>query len=208
MKLFLASSFNETASLLVKKLGKSLKGKEVMFIDNASDVYTGEKWWVKKDRDAFLKLSCKVVDMDLRKISKEDFTKQIKKFAVIHFCGGSVLYLISLIKEKGFDKPIIDSVREDKNVYSGSSAGSIIVSKDLGLYKYDDEETERAKSMKDFSGLAIVDFIIIPHVTNKEFTKNNKTIAGHFLENKQPVIAINDSQVVWVEDKKLEILNV
>ena len=85
MKLFLASSLDRTVNLLSKKLSKSVKGKRVIFIDNAADNYKGDRWWIKSDKDAFVKIGCNIVEVDIRQISKKDFKLELEKSDIIHF---------------------------------------------------------------------------------------------------------------------------
>ena len=209
MKLFLSSS-TEALSLLSTKLPKKGKGAKVLFIANAADNISGDHWWVKADRDALIKLGCKINDIDLRNVSKADFTKMINSSDLIHFCGGSTLYLISTIKKVGVHTIISKAVRQGKIIYSGTSAGSMIAADDmkLKLCKYDDEEKELVKTMTDYSGLGLVNFLIIPHCNNNDFVESTKNMIGHLPENPAALILINDSQAVWVEDEKFEIVNV
>src|SRR3989339_90949 len=201
MKLFLASSFDKTAELLKSKI-KSLRCKKVIFIPNAGDNDKGDKWWIKTDRDAYLKLGCKVIDTDLRIVSKDAFTKLLKESDIIHFCGGSVIYLICLIKERGFDKLIVEYVKKDKIIYTGTSAGSMIVADDLTIDAYDPDEKEFVDRMKDNSGLGLVNFLIIPHTNSKDFAKGNSKMVSELpeIESCQSLIFIYDNQAVWVED--------
>ncbi|MEK7179988.1 MAG: Type 1 glutamine amidotransferase-like domain-containing protein [Patescibacteria group bacterium] len=205
MKLFLASSIDQTATLLKHKLPKS---KKVLFVANAADDSKSDKSWIKLDREAFIKLGCDLIEVDLRTISKEDFVKYLETSNIIHFCGGSVLYLISLIREKGFDKIIVEFVRKNKIVYSGSSAGSMIVAQDLALSAFDTGEEQFAAKMKDFSGLGLTDFLIIPHASNNEFAEGNRKIVEQLAKYSQPLIFLYDRQAIWVEDEKFEILSV
>lgn len=210
MKLFLASAFDKTANLLKKKIGKKIKGQQVIFIANASDNNTGDKWWVKTDREAFIKLGCQVKEIDLRNILKKDFIKLLKQSDVIHFCGGSVIYLICLLKEKGFDKLISKFVRNNKIIYTGTSAGSMIVAEDLTINSYDPEENEFVSRMKDNLGLGLVNFLIIPHANNKEMAHGNSLMVSELPEIKtnQPLIFIYDNQAVWVDDRQFEIISI
>ncbi len=207
MKLFLASASN-TLPLIASKLLGNGKGGKVIFIENASDNYSGDKWWIKADRDTFVTMGCDVVDVDLRKTDKEAFAMHLKDAAVIHFCGGSVLYLISLIRSQDLGETLIEVVKRGKILYSGTSAGSMIPSNDLGLLAFDDEDAEYAKKMTDFSGLGLVGFLTVPHTNNKDFAKSNIRMIEHLHENLQPLIFIDDTRAVWVEDGKLEILSV
>jgi len=207
MKLFLSSSFEKTAGLLESKIGRKIKGKKVIFIENASDNHTGDIWWIRTDREAFLKLGCDIVDTDLRNISKDDFTKLLKDSDIIHFCGGSVLYLINLIKEKGLKEIIVDAVKKNKIVYTGTSAGSMVVSTDLSLCAFDQDEKDEYKKKENYCGLALLNFLILPHSNNIDFTGANIKMVEKLSNFSQPVIFIYDNQAVFVEDDKFEILS-
>lgn len=206
MKLFLASALDKTAPLLAKKLPKTKKPRKVLFVENADDYSESDKSWIKLDREALVKLGFEIVETDLRTIPQEEFTKNLKTSDVIHFCGGSVLYLISLLRDKGFDKIIVEFVRKDKIIYSSSSAGSMIVAKDISLSAVDTGEEKFVSKMKDFSGLGLTNFLIIPHSGNAEFLEGNKKIIEQLPKYSQPLIFLYDNQVVWVEDDKVEFL--
>ena len=207
MKLFLASAFDQTATLLGPKLQEDLKGKKVIFIANPADSYEGDKWWVKIDRDAFIKLGCDIVEVDFRVISIEEFKKCLEESDIIHICGGSVFYTMLLLREKGFDKLITEFVRENKIIYSGTSAGSMIVSADLSLDTLDPDEKKFIDKTKDYSGLGLVDFLIMPHANNKDLADGNAETIKQLPKYSKSVIFLYDNQVVWVDDNKLEILS-
>jgi len=207
MKLFLASSFAQTSKLLEQKLQKPIKGKKIIFIANPADYSTGDKWWIKADRDAFIKLGCDVIDVDLRIISEKDLKKYLETSDIIHFCGGSVFYTILIIKERGFDKIIKEFVEKDKIIYSGTSAGSMIVSEDLSLDASDPEEKQAVEKLKDYFGLGLVNFLIVPHSNNKDFVEGNTEMIKLLPKYPVPTIFISDNQVVWVENNKFEILS-
>lgn len=208
MKLFLASSFDKTIKIFEKKLGTSISGKKVIFVANAADKHTTDTWWVRVDREAFVKHGCNLSEIDLRNISESDLEKLLNVSDIIHFCGGSVLYLLNLIKEKGLSNIIIDQVRKGKIIYSGTSAGSIIPALDLRLFNFDSEEKEYidVESIKDFSGLGLVNFLILPHTNNIDFVDANTVVVRHLPEFSQPALFLYDNQAVWVEGDKFEIV--
>lgn len=211
MRLFLASSFDKVTDLFLEKAGSDVRGKRVLFVENASDVYDGnpkcgEKWWVENDRKAFAELGCEITPLDLRKCSPEKFEGVLQDTAIVHFCGGSVLYLVSLLKEKKLDGTLSQCVQEGKVLYTGTSAGSMVVAKDLSLSRHDKEEELWSKGVKDFSGLAWTDFFIIPHINNAETVPGNKNIVEALPGYGYPVLFLSDTQAIWAEDKKLEVL--
>ena len=206
MKLFLASSLDETLHLLSPRLDKPVDENKVIFIANAADP-CNEHWWVDLDRKKFLDAGYKIIEIDLRNVSLEEFNKNLKNADIIHFCGGSVFYLQLLLKRGGFDDAIIKAVKGNQIIYTGTSAGSIIVSKSTGIYKYDPEEMKFLDKAYDFSGLGLVDFLIVPHCGKADFIEANKAVVEHLLEFPYPLIFLHDNHVVYVENEKLEILS-
>jgi dipeptidase E len=204
MKLFLASSLDKTAKLLSKST--DTKEKTVLFIANASDITEG-KWWVDADREAFKKIGCKINEIDLRSITKKDFSEELNNSDFIHFCGGSVLYLISLLRQKGFDKLIIDAIKKDEVIYTSSSAGSMIVAKDLSLCAFDMDEPDECKKKENYSGLDLVNFLILPHSNNKDFTDANLNMVKQLPNFAQPTIFLYDNQAVFVEGNTFKIVS-
>ena len=193
--------------LLFQRITKPAKEARVLFIDNAAEPFE-DKWGVTADREAFLRLGCNLVDIDLREISKGDFLLHIASADILHICGGSVLYLLSLIKQKGFDEVIISSVRDNKILYTGTSAGSIIVAPSVDLFMYDEEEADFAKKGMDFTGLGLGSFLILPHINNPEYVEGRKNMFAHLIEYSRPILLLHDSQAVWVEDKKFDLVSV
>lgn len=203
MKLFLASSLNKTISLLIQRIPKS--AKRVAFVANAADP-TDDPWWINLDREAFKKSGFEITEVDLRKVNKEEFEKVLINTDILHFGGGSVFYLLSLLKQQNLEGLIIDYVKTGKVIYTGTSAGSIIPSPSLDLYKYDTEEVKFYKNEAESKGLGLVNFIILPHCDNPEMTENNKNVVEYAHKYSIPLLLLHDNHAVWVEDKKLELL--
>lgn len=204
MKLFLASSLDKTSPLLIQRIPKS--AKRVAFVANAADP-CDDPWWINLDREAFKKSGFEIAEVDLRKINKEEFEKVLENNDILHFGGGSVFYLLSLLKQKDLENLIVDHVQNDKIIYTGTSAGSIIPSPVLDIYKYDSEENKFYKNDSESRGLGLVNFIILPHCNNQEMTENNKNVVEHAHEYPIPLLLLHDNQAVWVEDEKLELLS-
>lgn len=88
-------------------------------------------------------------------------------------------------------------------VYIGESAGAIVTSKDI---EYSDlmDDVSIAKDLKEYSGLNLVDFYIVPHLNEFPFEESSKQIVEKY-KNKLNIIAINNSQAIIVKDEKFEI---
>lgn len=208
MKLFLASSFDKTISLFLEKMPKQNKNRRVVFIANAADPYEGDKWWVDLDREAFKNNGFEIIELDLRKISQDEFSKRLNSADILHFCGGSVFYLLYLIREKRFENVIKYAVSEGNLIYTGTSAGSMIVANSVKSDSFDGdpEEKEFIGKLPDFNGLGLVNFLIMPHCNSTDFTDNNIKTIKRLPELNTPLIMLYDNQAVWVEDGKMEIL--
>ena len=204
MKLFLASSFDKTVSLFKQRVPES--AKRVVFVANAADP-TDDPWWIDLDREAFKKSGFKITEVDLRNVGKDEFERVLENNDILHFGGGSVFYLLSLLKQRDLENLIIDYVKNNKVIYTGTSAGSIIPSPALDLYKYDTEEVKFYKSESESKGLDLINFVILPHCNNQDMAENNKNVVEHAHKHSIPLLLLHDNQAVWVEDEKLELLS-
>ncbi len=205
MRLFLSST-SEGLPLLAGKLPKKGRGMKVLFSENAADGIPGDHFWVKNDRKAFEKLGCKVLEADLREVSKKDLVGLLKEADIIHFCGGSPMALLALLQKKGFAALIAKNVRAGKLIYSGTSAGSMLSAKSVKLLTLDPDERESVKQIKGSAGLGFTDFQFLPHGNQKDFVGFVKSLIEHLPKHNQSIVFIHDDQAVWVEDEKFEIL--
>lgn len=197
MKLFLASSADKTIHLL-KNLSPDT-GKKVLFVPNAADPYATEHFWVDWDRKAFIELGYSITEIDLRNTSKEEFKRLLEETDVLHICGGSVSYLGWILKEKDIAESIIEAVGNDSIVYTGTSAGAMIVSEDLAMFSYDDEE-EREYTSRGFNkkGLGLIPWTIVPHCNQPDFTESHRRVVDELVTNPTAVIFLHDTQAIWV----------
>ena len=207
MKLFLASSIDKTATLLTPLLSKEPKLTRLLFVANAADPYT-EKWWIDLDRDKFIELGFQLTEIDLRRVSAEEFLKMLNESDELHICGGSVYYLINLIRENNLDKIIINAVKSEKIIYTGTSAGSIIVSRSIAAFSYDEEEKEHIQKVPDKLGLGLIDFTLVPHCNNVDFINEHKKIIEHITKDTDPLIFLQDSQAVLFEGESFKIVSI
>ncbi len=151
---------------------EELNNKKVLYITTASDGEDDDdKTWMDEEYKTILDLGINESNIIEYKIGNDI---NINDFDIIYMMGGNTFYLLDIIRKTGFDKVIGDFINNGK-IYIGSSAGSEILgnSVDIAL-GYDENKV----NMKDFTGLKIVDALIVPHSNRKEeFLKNlkNKT---------------------------------
>ncbi len=205
MKLFLASSFDKTAGLFVEKLTEAPKDHKVLFCANAADIYENT-WWVDLDRNAFEKYGFQLENINLQEVNKEELQRKLQTADILHVCGGSVLYLLGLLQQKQMINVIYSAIQSGGVIYTGTSAGSMIVAPSVALSRYDAEEKAPLSSTSDLTGINLVPFSIIPHCDNKEYLPDTKTTMDHLPENKIPIILLNDNHALWVENNTVEFL--
>lgn len=205
MKLFLASSLDKTLPLLRQFFPDEPDKTHVIFIANAADPYK-EKWWVDLDRNKFKELGYLLKEVDIRNISPDAFSDILKDAAILHICGGSVYYLMHLLQEKNLVKGIVDAVTTGNIFYTGTSAGSIIASRSIAAFSYDEEEQEHIEKIPDKLGLGFINFGIVPHCNTVDFIGEHKKIVEHMVENTDPLIFLQDNQAVFIEDGRYEIV--
>ena len=207
MKLFLASSLDKTLPLLQPLLTKKPGELNVLFIANAADPYS-EKFWVDWDRAKFIELGYKIIEIDLRNVSADEFSKALDGSQILHGCGGSVYYLIDLIRKQNLEQIIIDAVKNEKVIYTGTSAGSIVVSASIAAFSYDEEEMEYIKKVPDKRGLGLINFAIVSHCNQEETREEHKKIIDHMPQDPTALIFLQDNQAVIVENDKIKIVSI
>lgn len=191
-KLFLSSSFCDVAKYLANFYQEELKGKTVTFIPTASLVeeYTG---YVENDKNAFIELGLIVDILNIEQKTEQDIAETLSKNDLIYVSGGNTFYLLQeLIKSKA-DKLISEQIENGK-LYIGTSAGSIILSKNIEYIEQVDDKT-KAPELKDYSGLGIINFYPLPHYGNEPFTEIIENIYKEYHE-KIPLIPISNTQVI------------
>jgi dipeptidase E len=207
MNLFLASSIGKTLSLL-KPLLNGRPATKVAFIANASDSAKEEAWWVSNDREKFNELGYKTTDVDLRTITAEELLQTLKDVDILHVAGGSVFYLISLIKKRGFEAILTDAIKKGSVIYTGTSAGAMIMGPSIAMFGFDEEEKPFLADVPNQKGLGLINFSIMPHSNNAEFVSEFNKVVEKLPIHTEPLLFIQDTQAVWVEDDVFKIVSI
>lgn len=141
---------------------EELYNKKVLYITTASDgEEDDDKSWMIEEYKTILDLGINESNITEYKIGNEI---NICDFDIIYMMGGNTFYLLDVIRKTGFDKIIVDFINKGK-IYIGSSAGSEILGNSIDVALGYDENNV---NMIDFTGLKIVDALIVPHSNRKE----------------------------------------
>lgn len=199
-KLFLTSSFKDVASIF-EKMEDSYKGKTVTFIPTASIV---EKvvFYVKSGRKALEKMGMIVDELEISTASIETITEKLLKNDYIYVTGGNTFFLLQELKRTGADKIIIEQVNNGK-LYIGESAGSIITAFDIE-YAKEMDSVKKAPNLENYNGLNLVDFCMVPHLSNFPFQKAAEKIVSTYSE-KLNLVPISNHQAIIVIDNERRI---
>ncbi|PKM92451.1 MAG: hypothetical protein CVU81_00415 [Euryarchaeota archaeon HGW-Euryarchaeota-1] len=118
---------------------------------------------------------------------------------MIYVCGGNTFYLLNQVRETGFDK-IITQFLDERKVYVGVSAGSIITGpniENISLYG-----SENDVKLKDLTGLKLQNTAIYPHFdegARKEVEKFRKTV-------KYKVVGLTDNQALLILNNTVKLI--
>ena len=153
--------FKEQFYRIINK--EEIKDKKVLYITTASDGENdSDKSWMDEEYETILDLGFNKENIYEFKIGQKEIN--INDFDVIYMMGGNTFYLMDMIRKYNFDT-VIKKAMDNGIIYIGSSAGSIILGNSV---EYALPFDENNVDLKDFSGLRIVDGIIIPHANRKE----------------------------------------
>ena len=115
-----------------------------------------------------------------------------------------MFYLLQELKRTGTDKLLADEINKGK-LYIGESAGAILTAPDIG-YSAEMDNVGKAPDLKDYSGLNVVDFYVVPHYKNWEMGKAAQIIIDKYSESLDLKV-INDKQAIFIDNDKVKILD-
>ena len=164
-----------------------LENKKVLYITTAADGEPDDdKNWMDIEFQTILDLGINKNNIVEYKIGKT--IVDLNEFDIMYMMGGNTFYLLDVIRKTNFDKEIIKFINNGK-IYIGSSAGSEILGNSIEpAIGYDENNV----GMTDFTGLKIIDGLIIPHCNRKteyiESLKNNSNKKLFLLYDKYGII--------------------
>ena len=200
-KLFLCSYFAGVKDTFKNFMNNNTKGKKVLFIPTAN-IDEETKFLVDEAKEVFESLGMEVEDLEISKLNEKTIKNKIEKANYLYVSGGNTFYLLQELKRKN----LIDFIKNRVNfgmTYIGESAGAIITSKDIE-YNYLMDDKTIAKDLKEYSGLNLVGFYVVPHLNEFPFEESAKQTVEKY-KDKLNIIAINNSQAIIVKDDKFAI---
>jgi dipeptidase E len=194
MKLILASDLS-----FLLKYGYDLTGipKDQIKIGRIITASKGEdektRVFIAKVKDIIIENGYSIKDIDIENKTKEELENFFKDKNIIHIEGGNTFYLLKAMKVSGFDKMLMELIKDGK-VYIGTSAGAAVMGISIKSSSGIPENTPEDVT----NGLGIVPFVIKAHYTEEK----NDMYKEKTKDLKYPVKFLRDGQGFLVEDDK------
>ncbi|HEK9104115.1 Type 1 glutamine amidotransferase-like domain-containing protein [Bacillus pfraonensis] len=139
---------------------------------------------------------------DLDKNYSEQEISNIYNYSAIHLSGGNTFQFLDRLKEKKMIQPLIN-YSENKGLLIGVSAGSIIMTEEISVANYLDENHVKLDS---FDALNFVDFAFLPHYNILNKDSINFKLREYSKNNKKIIYACCDGSGIIVNNKQIELV--
>ena len=214
--LYLASSFRGSgvAKLIMDDienlLGKNATEIQLSYITTAGNLHsTDKKGWIDDGRKILKERGWQVFDYDIAGKTEAEVATELNNKDIVFVQGGNSFYLLKQIQNCNFSK-IIRNLLAKGVPYIGESAGAIICSKNIQDQQYMSGDLVLVDDMKDFTGLGLVNFLIKPHWNRsgekrEKFSGFLRETPNEFYNISQPIICLNDNQLIRVEGDSFQI---
>jgi len=213
MRLFLASQdFGNHVDRLKELVGDNNK---VLLIQNTKDYYDhagrdeSTAHWIS----LFRQNGFEPTELDLRKYFGNDKLKSfIDGFrpGLIYVTGGNTFILRRAMRQSGLDDILLHDLQNDKYVYGGCSAGSIVMISSLESEKASDDDPglvpPQYKPEILWDGLGAINEKIIPHADANWYSESAQRKKEYFDERGWDYTVLNDSDVLVIDGDKKEVL--
>jgi dipeptidase E len=204
-KLFLASSAYITLDKVLPLLPDQPSKLKLTFVPTASNPST-DKSWLKKDRDKLTEMGFNVKDVDIEGKTPGELSKELSDTDVLFVSGGNTFYLLEKALASGFASLAKEFIHKGK-VYIGSSAGSVFVCPTIGFVEGMDDPTI-APSLTSYDGLHEVDFLVMPHYGDEDYTEVYKEILEKWNDKGYELKLLSNSEALIVEGTESKIVAV
>lgn len=211
MKLILASqgfTTDEMAEEVAKIVGKPANEINIAIINES--VYekpkeSNKRWLIKELSNIEKYIGGRIDFVNLKVHSKEEIRERLMNADLTYIVGGKQHVYSRLFHETD----IIDIIKEvaEKRVVMGTSAGSIVLGKQIQSKKYWKERYNINLEDIEYDELNIVPFNILPHYLREDHKEWTREFFKEVLEdNPFKVYAITDEQAVAYIDGEIKFI--
>jgi dipeptidase E len=210
MKLLLVSAGISNKSIeksLENLADRPLKELKVAFIPTASHGVLGDKSWVIRDMVICQKLFKSIDIVEITVLNQAEYLNRLKKVDVIFTGGGNPGFLSYWMNKSGLNIELKNLLKD--KIYIGSSAGAMIITRNIFLDQLDylyNLDFVMNKSLNQ--PLKLVDFSIIPHYNDDDFPNiNDENLQELADKTGETIYALDDDSAIVVDGKKIEVIS-
>lgn len=201
MNLLLSSSFYTFGNKIDTIPGLDLGQKNVVCVVTAS-LGEVDASWLEPEILQIRKRSKQFDTYDITGKSPKDLDADFQRYDVIYVAGGNTYFLLEKVKKSGFDH-VIRRKLEQGNFYFGSSAGAILACPRIDFIESMDDPSKA--NLKDYAGLSLVDFLILPHTDSPFYGEETQKIAKKLSSGFERIIGLRDDQALYLQGRYMEI---
>jgi len=204
MKLFLSSYyFGNHPEDFSSLIGEN---KNVAIIMNATDARPIDMHaaYLEKEVAKMANLELKADELDLKNYfnDNDSLKTKLKEYGAVWVMGGNVFLLRRAMQQSGFDKLIIDMLKDDSIVYGGFSAGNCVTGETLHGIELVDNPNDTAEGYNSeiiWDGLGLIDYSIVPHYKSdhKESAEIEKVV-DYYKAHNMPYKTLSDGDAIVI----------
>jgi dipeptidase E len=206
MKLFLSS---ENLGKYADEFVSLVNGSKLAYIGNAKDYLSDadRNAKVEEHRIQFESLGIDFTEIDLRDYfdSAKNTEDLLNDFGAVWCSGGNTFLLRSALQQSGLDNVLIKKIKDETLVYGGSSAGAVLAGPTIeGTENGDDPDLveDVYNNQVNWSGLGLVDFVVVPHFESEWFGVYASKMAKDLEKNGRSFKTLRDGQVILITGNK------
>ena len=180
-----------------------LHGGRLAYITTAAAV---EPWGFAHTmltRRQLRQLGFRVTELDVSTAAAPDVRSTLSDADCIYVGGGNSFFLLQELRRTGADALLAERIA-DGIPYIGESAGSVIMSPDIGYCSIMDR-TDRAPGRRNAQGLGLTDCHVVPHLGNPTMGQAARLIVERY-STELDLRALTDRQSLLVRDGGITML--
>ncbi len=214
--LYLTSSFRgEGVAKMVMDSIENLLGKngneiKISYITTAGNLHPkDQREWIDEGREILKARGWQVFDYDIEGKTEAEVEAELADKDVIFVQGGQCIYMLEQMQKCNFGDIARRAIARGVP-YIGESTGSIVTGNNISAYKFwAQDRRENPPELESYQGMGLVNFLLRPHWNHPEkrekYLKMTRENLDELYSIAQPIIVLNDNQLVYVEGDKFQI---
>lgn len=188
------------------------KEAKTLFIETAAEG-DDAAWgldWLERDRQALKNAGFNITQYTITGKSRDQISKDLDQHDIIYVNGGNAFYLLKQMLQTDCMDLIVNQVKAGKT-YIGSSSGAMIAGPNIQPALAVVPEDPKLK-LTDYSGLNLVNYIIIPHWGADDedwkqiYLKENSLTKVYNTNHK--LILLRENQIIVNQDNWFKIIDI